>query len=87
MIDVPEELLQKMIVAVKKVAVAVKKGTGCGGFNVAQNNFKIAGQLVPHIHFHIIPRVEGDGFKFWATTKYEEGEMEEWRKKIEEALE
>ena len=86
MIDVPDGVLQKMIIIVKKVAAAVKKGTECGGFNVTQNNFKIAGQLVPHIHFHIIPRVEGDGFKFWPTTKYGEGEMEEWRKKIEEAL-
>ena len=86
MLDIPDSVLQKLIIAVKKVSVAVKKGTGCGGFNIAQNNYKIAGQLVPHIHFHIIPRVEGDGFKFWPQGKYEDGEMEEWRKKIEDAL-
>ena len=86
MLDTPDELLCKLIAAVKNVALGVKKATGCLGFNIAQNNYKMAGQLVPHIHFHIIPRVEGDGFKFWPHKEYAEGEMEEWRNKIAEAL-
>lgn len=86
MLDTPDDVLCKIMSAVKNVAAAVKKGTGCGGFNIAQNNYKTAGQLVPHIHFHIIPRVEGDGFEFWPQKKYEEGEMEKWQKKIEAAL-
>jgi histidine triad (HIT) family protein len=32
-------------------------------FNLIVNNGKIAGQLVSHFHLHILPRVEGDGFK------------------------
>jgi histidine triad (HIT) family protein len=27
-----------------------------GGMNILQNNFPIAGQVVPHVHFHLIPR-------------------------------
>jgi len=86
-LDTPDDMLCRIISAVKKVAAAVKKGTGCGGFNVTQNNYRIAGQLVPHIHFHIIPRIEGDEFKFWPQGKYEEGEMEKWRAKIAKELE
>ena len=31
------------------------------GFNLVQNNFPAAGQVIPHLHFHIIPRMKGDG--------------------------
>jgi len=33
------------------------------GFNVLSNNFESAGQVVKHIHFHILPRKKGDNFK------------------------
>jgi len=31
------------------------------GFNIRINNGPIAGQSVPHVHIHLIPRYEGDG--------------------------
>lgn len=31
------------------------------GFNIAINDKEIAGQVVPHIHWHIFPRYTGDG--------------------------
>lgn len=34
------------------------------GLNIQQNNKVNAGQLVPHVHFHLIPRYKGDGYKF-----------------------
>lgn len=40
---------------------AVKAATGCDGVNVVQNNGAAAGQVVMHAHFHVIPRVAGDG--------------------------
>ncbi len=35
---------------------AVRAATGATGLNVLQNNGRNAHQLVPHVHFHIIPR-------------------------------
>ena len=32
------------------------------GFNIANNNFDAAGQLVKHVHFHIFPRKKDDEF-------------------------
>ncbi|GAH07108.1 unnamed protein product, partial [marine sediment metagenome] len=46
-----------------------------------------AGQLVEHLHFHIIPRNTGDGvFNRWPAYKYEEGKIEEIATKIRENL-
>jgi len=43
---------------------AVIKATGAAGWNVLQNNHAVSGQAVGHVHFHIIPRNEGDGLGF-----------------------
>ena len=42
-----------------KIGGAMKKGLGCAGFNVVQNNGIAAGQTVFHFHVHVIPRYEG----------------------------
>ena len=34
------------------------------GLNIQQNNKEVAGQAIPHVHFHLIPRYKGDGYKF-----------------------
>lgn len=36
----------------------------CSGVNILQNNGKAAGQVVDHVHFHLITRYEGDTFRF-----------------------
>ena len=49
--------------AIKKTSLIVMKENNCDGFNVVQNNSESAGQVVKHIHFHILPRKKSDGFK------------------------
>ena len=57
---------------------AVKFATGCEGVNVLQNNGRVAHQVVPHVHFHIIPRNSGDKFSFnWPAGKYPPGRAEQ----------
>ena len=38
-----------------RVSRAIVQATGCSDYNVLQNNGQIAHQVVPHVHFHIIP--------------------------------
>jgi len=84
--DFPEET--NLIEFLKKVAKAVVNGTGADGFNLSLNNGKAAGQLVLHTHFHIIPRFNNDGLKSWPEEGYaNKEEMEDYRKKISNALE
>jgi len=59
MYEIPEETLKELIVVVKRVAVALKKAVGADGIQIVQNNGCSAGQVVMHIHFHVIPMFSG----------------------------
>ncbi len=85
--DAPEEDLNACMAAVKVVSHAVYHGVGAAGLNLLQNNYRAAGQLVAHVHFHLIPRHAGDGFlKSWPAKAYAEGEMQEILGKIKARL-
>ncbi|MDP2944013.1 MAG: HIT family protein [bacterium] len=79
---IPTEELSALMSTVKKVGALLKDKLGVSGYNITANNDPIAGQLIPHLHFHVIPRREGDGLKLWPGRKYEEGEAEEIIKKL-----
>lgn len=73
--ELPEEVAGKALVAARRIAVGVKKATGCAGVNILQNNGTEAGQTVFHFHVHVIPRSEGDSVKLaWKTGEYADGE-------------
>ena len=64
MLDTDDETLAAVIVRVKKIAAHVAAMLGCDGFNILQNNGEAAGQTVRHVHFHIVPRWNGDPLVF-----------------------
>ena len=47
----------------QRVATAVKAALNPPGIVIGQFNGKAAGQTVPHVHFHVVPRWEGDSLK------------------------
>jgi histidine triad (HIT) family protein len=59
-----EDILEKDLVSVFKVvkdlAIYIHKKLDTAGYNILQNNFKPAGQVIDHFHVHIIPRNEDD---------------------------
>ena len=86
--NVPPDVLQKTILAVQKIAQAQFQGLGAAAVNVTQANGALAGQIIPHLHFHVIPRFEGDGqHRNWIPGKYEDPEeMNRFADKIRKAL-
>ena len=84
--DIPEETLCDMMQTAKKLAKAVKEATGSDGINIGISNEKAAGQEVFHIHIHIIPRFQGDGFKHWPGTSSTESERKKIAEKIKKQL-
>lgn len=69
--ELPPEIGAELATAMRIVGKAVMDATGAEGLNVGMNNFEAAGQLVPHAHFHLIPRFTGDGLALWPPGKYE----------------
>lgn len=47
--------------ALPRLCRAVQAATGATDYNVLQNNGVLAHQAVPHVHFHIIPRLAEAG--------------------------
>ena len=85
--EVPPALGAEVIKAMQGIGKAVMEATGAGGLNVVQNNFAPSGQAVFHIHWHLIPRFEGDGLLKWTPGKYENNEqMTSLAEKIRKAL-
>ena len=62
--EIGEDALAALMLRVKKVAMHLKEALPCDGFNILQNNGAAAGQTVRHIHFHIVPRHNGDALEF-----------------------
>lgn len=85
--DTPDALGEDIFGAMSRVATAIRHATGAHGLNVMQNNLEAAGQVVPHLHFHLIPRFEGDGLQLWSQGAYEDGgEMNALAESIRKAL-
>ncbi len=57
--DIDPEVLGKAVKVAQKVIKHATNILGCEGYNLLQNNGKIAGQTVFHFHMHLIPRYEG----------------------------
>ncbi len=85
--ECPAELLGQVSLGLGKIAQAVVRATECDGYNVLCNNGRAAGQIVEHLHFHIIPRRTGDGvFNRWPAYKYPQGKIEAIAEQIRKNL-
>lgn len=86
--ETPDEVLAKLMSVAKRIAAAQMSELGADGVNIMQNNGKAAGQEVPHLHFHVIPRFENDGHHWnWNSKSYSDpAEMETLAEKIRSGL-
>lgn len=60
-----------------RIAPLVAKAVSASGFNLILNNNADAGQVVPHVHWHIIPRYPSDGLYPWPSTVCTPDELRE----------
>ena len=83
-LDADEEILKKIFPLAKKLSNKLIEVLKCDGVNVLQNNNKAAGQVVFHLHVHLIPRYkdEKEHLISWKPNKFSDEEM----KNIAESL-
>jgi len=87
--ETPESALAGCMAVVKRVAQAQIDALGADGVNLHQANGAVAGQVVPHVHFHEIPRFDGDGHHWnWRHCDYDSmDDMAAMGEKLKSAIE
>jgi histidine triad (HIT) family protein len=60
--DIPEEEAGYLFKVTKIIALAVRNAFAAEGIRIVQNNGWAAGQVVFHIHLHVIPLEPNEGF-------------------------
>ena len=85
--EISDEYAANVLKVAAKLGKAMKKGLGCEGFNLVQNNGEAAGQTVMHFHMHVIPRYEGGpAMVSWTPGKASPEELAEVADKIKGCL-
>ena len=62
-LDLPDSSGSELIETIKKVAT-IRLKQGAGGFNIIINTGKEAGQVVMHLHVHLLPRKKNENVNF-----------------------
>jgi len=57
----PPEVQTAMMQAASRIAAAMMRAVDADGFNLILSNGACAGQVVQHVHLHVIPRFPDDG--------------------------
>ncbi len=60
LMDLDEDTSCEYFKILQKVGKILMEKYNADGFNVVLNNGKAAGQIVNHVHFHLLPRKGGD---------------------------
>ncbi len=80
--DIDEKSLEHLSVAVKKIADKIHSDLRAD-VSILQNNGRGAEQGVPHLHFHVVPRMHGDGLKMHPLPrKMAEEQMKEMQRRL-----
>jgi histidine triad (HIT) family protein len=86
LLDADPDKLGELIKRVQKVAAAVKNSLGAEGLTLLQSNESAGGQVIFHLHFHILPRWEGIELKPSASAMEAPEVLEKFQARIAAAL-
>jgi histidine triad (HIT) family protein len=87
LLDADPEILGKLIVRVQKIARAVKSALAADGITILQYNEFAGGQVIFHLHFHILPRWKGVELRPHSGVQEKPEVLDGYAKKIAAAIE
>lgn len=73
--ETPEKTFAEVMSTVHMLAPKIKQSVGGEGINISINDEPAAGQIIFHLHVHIIPRWKDDGHAQWHGNPYQDGEI------------
>ena len=85
--DVDQKSLAATMEAVRKIAPAIRDSVGALGVHINSNHEAEGGQVVFHLHFHIIPRHSRADYEFWPKVEVTTEETSAIAEKIRTLLE
>jgi len=80
--EIPAEELAALITSVKRVGELIKSKLKVEAYNILENNGPSAGQIIPHLHFHVVPRYPDDGLSLWPSRNFEKEDFERIKNKL-----
>jgi histidine triad (HIT) family protein len=84
--ELSEEKSVACIKMTRRIALAVNAALACEGLMIAQVNGAAAGQTVPHVHFHVIPRSANSPLRAHGVSREEPAKLEHTASLIRAAL-
>ena len=86
-LNAKNDTLTSVTLTTQRVAAGIKKSLNADGINIIINNGKAAGQVIFHLHLHVIPRLQTDGLKHWkGKSNIPEKDLHAIAEKIKKAL-
>src|SRR5215469_10792736 len=85
--DLSPEAASHVMATVQRVARAVKKALSSPGVMLVQLNGSAAGQSIPHVHFHVLPRTHGLELSLHGRAQVDLAKLELLAEKIRRELE
>ena len=74
-----EDVSLHLFKVARKLSVIMRDKLSASGINIFINDGPDAGQEVPHVHIHVVPRFKGDGeFDISKKQKYSDGDAEKY---------
>ena len=86
LIETPIHEACAMMAVIQKITPAVLESVNAPAFNLHVNTGSVAGQVVSHTHYHIIPRFADDGYQLWHGKEISQEELLNIAEKITSLL-
>jgi histidine triad (HIT) family protein len=81
--QIPEDLMGRLFSVATSLAQSIVRVTDSDAFNLHVANGECIGEVIPHSHVHVIPRVSTDGFAWgWRSLSCSETDRNELAQEI-----